>query len=38
MNSLIERVKKYLATHTDISQEKLAKQIGISRELPFPVF
>lgn len=30
MNSLIERVKKYLTTHTDISQEKLAKQIGIS--------
>ena len=30
MNNLIERVKKYLATHTDISQEKLAKQIGIS--------
>ena len=37
MNSLIERVKKYLTTHTDISQEKLAKQIG-SQELPFPVF
>lgn len=30
MNTLIERVKKYIATHTDISQEKLAKQIGIS--------
>ena len=29
MNSLIERVKKYIAIHTDISQEKLAKQIGI---------
>ena len=30
MNNLIERVKQYLAAHTDISQQKLANQIGIS--------